>query len=643
MTSNISDNELEKIQKKYGDLKGKLIIVDMVKGSNKLGLSLAGNKDRNKMSVFVCGMHPRGLACKDGRVKIGDELLEVNGVVVYGRCHLNASAMIKGLSGTAYKIVLIRREGAVEEMAVKPLTQFPSELDEEATEDKYCHYRGMHTVTVRKGLHGLGIMIIEGKHAEVGQGIFISDIQENSAAEQAGLSVGDMILAANDTDLVGADYDTAASILKQAEGLITLIVANPNKPSPGYIYDDEKKPNELIEKAHEKNKTIKCDKKNKSPPPLPPPKPTHLSGKLNNNNISHLPTTNSITSSIIPKPVNAVSSPINNNTVVSVAKSENTNSNDTVSFQEENEPHLDPKKCDIKPGKETTIEITKERIGLGLSIVGGSDTPLGVVLIHEVYPDGAAALDGRLKPGDQILEVCGEDLRDATHEHAITALRQTPNVVQMLVYREEGQSHEEDAFETLDVDLQKKSGRGLGLTIVGRKNGPGVFISEVVKGGIAEADGRLIQGDQILEVNGQDLKTASQEHAAAVLKTTMGRIHMKIGRLKAGSRRSTSGLITTQKTQENLDSPAELKSISLERGSAGLGFSIVGGYGSPRGNLPIYVKKIFDNGAAAKDGRLKPGDQIISVNDHSLEDLTHEEAVQVLKKVTGTVVLQVLS
>lgn len=31
---------------------------------------------------------------------------------------------------------------------------------------------------------GLGIMIIEGKHAEVGQGIFISDIQEGSAAYQ---------------------------------------------------------------------------------------------------------------------------------------------------------------------------------------------------------------------------------------------------------------------------------------------------------------------------------------------------------------------------------------------------------------------------------------------------------------------------
>ncbi|GFR01860.1 multiple PDZ domain protein [Trichonephila clavata] len=571
-------------------------------------------------------------------------VLEVNGVVVYGRCHLNASAMIKSLSGTSYKILLLRREGAIDEMAVKPLTQFPSELDEEATEDKYCHYRGMHTVTVRKGAQGLGIMIIEGKHVEVGQGIFISDIQENSAAEQAGLKVGDMILAANDADLVGADYDTAASILKQADGLLTLIVANPHKPTTGYIYEDEKKCAEIIENSHEKNMTIKtCEKKkDKSPPPLPPPKPSFLASKASSNNISSLVTpleTRTFNCSVAPLASTAVISEVH--PLVSTAKTEDANGND--SFQEDDEPQPDPKKCEIKPGKETTIEITKEKIGLGLSIVGGSDTPLGAVIIHEVYPDGAAALDGRLRPGDQILEVNGEDLRDALHEHAITVLRQTPNLVQMLVYREEGQSQEEDAFETLDVELYKKAGRGLGLSIVGRKNGPGVFISEVVKGGIAEADGRLIQGDQILEVNGQDLKEASQEHAAAVLKTTMGRIHMKIGRLKAGSRRSTSCLTTTPKIQENIDSPAEFKTITLERGSAGLGFSIVGGYGSPHGDLPIYVKKLFDNGAAAKDGQLKPGDQILSVNDQSLEGLTHEEAVEVLKKVTGTVALSVLS
>ncbi|GIY75384.1 multiple PDZ domain protein [Caerostris extrusa] len=548
----------------------------MVKGSNKLGLSLAGNKDRTKMSVFVCGMHPKGLAAKDGRFRIGDELLEVNGVVVYGRCHLNASAMIKSLSGTAYKILLLRREGAIEEMAVKPLTQFPSELDEEATEDKYCHYRGMHTVTVRK----------------------------------AGLRVGDMILAANDADLVGADYDAAASILKQADGLLTLIVANPNKPS-GYIYEDEKKCSEIIENSHEKGITIKmCDKKkDKSPPRRHPP------------NLPSCP----------PRPASPACPPIE------------ANGNEALSLEEDAGGQQDPKKCDIRAGRETTVEITKEKIGLGLSIVGGSDTPLGTVIIHEVYPDGAAALDGRLRPGDQILEVNGEDLRDALHEHAITVLRQTPNLVQMLVYREEGQGHEEDPSESLDVELYKKPGRGLGLSIVGRKNGPGVFISEVVKGGIAEADGRLIQGDQILEVNGQDLKTASQEHAAAVLKTTMGRIHMKIGRLKAGSRRSTSSLTTTPKIQENIDSPGVIKTIALDRGATGLGFSVVGGRGGRHGDLPVYVKAVFGEGAAARDGRLKPGDQILSVDDRSLEGLTHAEAVEVLKEATGTVVLSVLS
>lgn len=39
--------------------------------------------------------------------------------------------------------------------------------------------------------------------------------------------------------------------------------------------------------------------------------------------------------------------------------------------------------------------------------------------------------------------------------------------------------------------------------------------------------------------------------------------------------------------------PPQCKSITLDRGPDGLGFSIVGGYGSPHGDLPIYVKTVF--------------------------------------------------
>lgn len=53
------------------------------------------------------------------------------------------------------------------------------------------------------------------------------------------------------------------------------------------------------------------------------------------------------------------------------------------------------------------------------------------------------------------------------------------------------------------------------------RNDTGVFVSDVVKGGVAEADGRLQPGDQILSVNGEDLKNATQEIAAGVLKVKL--------------------------------------------------------------------------------------------------------------------------
>lgn len=74
---------LEKIMQRYGNLPGELHMIELEKGKTGLGLSLAGNKDRSRMSVFIVGIDPNGAAGKDGRLQIADELLEVSSCNLY--------------------------------------------------------------------------------------------------------------------------------------------------------------------------------------------------------------------------------------------------------------------------------------------------------------------------------------------------------------------------------------------------------------------------------------------------------------------------------------------------------------------------------------------------------------------------------
>ncbi|KAG7154404.1 multiple PDZ domain protein-like isoform X2 [Homarus americanus] len=533
-------------------------------------------------------------------------------------------------------------------------------------------------------------MIIEGKHAEYGNGIFISDLQEGSVAAEAGLLVGDMILCVNKEEMVGVDYDQATNILKKTEGVINMWVANASRGKDGKV--------PAAAAATEKKKPDVPPKPTLAPKPVLPAKPPSLS--------SMLPPPAPVSSSSLDEPTIPSSPPLlparpapmerlpshGLSSITSTASSTSTTSSPS-SLPPTDEKPQDPATAEILPGKETTIEIVKEKMGLGLSIVGGSDTLLGAIIIHEVYPDGAAAKDGRLKPGDQILNVNNENFREITHQKALSVLRQTPSKVKMVVYREEGTQKEEDLYDTITVQLTKKSGKGLGLSIVGRKNGPGVFISDVVPGGVAESDGRLMQGDQILEVNDKDLRQATQEQAAAILKCAPGSVSMKLGRLKAGKKanannnaNSTWPVTISDSTPDSSSSPSTeppvpiprthlpslhqshlpslhqphllpppqqhapqetqeplgIRTILLERRDDGLGFSIVGGFGSNLGDLPIYVKSVFERGAAAREGSLRRGDQILEVNGQSLAGLTHADAVAILKEARGSVALTIL-
>lgn len=61
------------------------------------------------------------------------------------------------------------------------------------------------------------------------------------------------------------------------------------------------------------------------------------------------------------------------------------------------------------------------------------------------------------------------DLREASHDQAINVLRQTPQRVRLVVYRDEAQYKEEELWDSFSVELQRRCGQGLGLSIVGRR------------------------------------------------------------------------------------------------------------------------------------------------------------------------------
>jgi len=64
-----------------------------------------------------------------------------------------------------------------------------------------------------------------------------------------------------------------------------------------------------------------------------------------------------------------------------------------------------PGKNPVVCGEVSTIEVERGQLDLGLSVVGGCDTPLVCIVVQEVFPEGALGRDGRIQPGDQVLEV----------------------------------------------------------------------------------------------------------------------------------------------------------------------------------------------------------------------------------------------
>ncbi|XP_033506477.1 discs large homolog 1-like protein isoform X22 [Epinephelus lanceolatus] len=226
-----------------------------------------------------------------------------------------------------------------------------------------------------------------------------------------------------------------------------------------------------------------------------------------------------------------------------------------------------------KPVSEKVMEIklVKGPKGLGFSIAGGVGNQHipgdNSIYVTKIIEGGAAHKDGRLQIGDKLLAVNSACLEEVSHEHAVTALKNTPDVVYLKVakpnsvfmndsfappdltnsYSQHMENHisppnflgqplpppassgrysptpksmlgDDDVTREPRKVVLHRGATGLGFNIVGGEDGEGIFISFILAGGPADLCGELRKGDRLVSVNGVDLRNATHEQAAAALK-----------------------------------------------------------------------------------------------------------------------------
>ncbi|KER26606.1 hypothetical protein T265_06179 [Opisthorchis viverrini] len=227
--------------------------------------------------------------------------------------------------------------------------------------------------------------------------------------------------------------------------------------------------------------------------------------------------------------------------------------------------------------------------GFGFSIAGGIDFPVAEadagIYVTRIAPNGCADVDGRLRVDDQILAVNGISLEHVTNMEA--------------------------------VQTMKRAGDSLHL---------------------------------ILAVNGISLEHVTNMEAVQTMKRAGDSLHLVVRRYHGGKAASASVNSSSTPRSTSVRSP-ELLSELDESGDTpvwfevqlrkptpdtSLGMSIAGGREAEDdpNALPvpgIFVTRVTPNGLAQRDGRIMPGDQLMQVNGVDVSQMSHADAVQVLR------------
>ena len=235
--------------------------------------------------------------------------------------------------------------------------------------------------------------------------------------------------------------------------------------------------------------------------------------------------------------------------------------------------------------------------GLGISLEGTVDVEGGVELrphhyIRSILPEGPVGLNGKLSSGDELLEVNGQKLLGIKHVDVVKILRELPNTVRLVCARK-SESGENRVINTSQDRAAFEARNILGGSL---------------KNLLPQPEQRLLKALSDTSLNTSSTVTVTSEPS--------------LQKAKSRSLEVTNLAMWSD----------EVEFIELIKTDRGLGFSILDYQDplDPKGTV-IVVRSLVPNGAAEHDGRITPGDRLISVDGRVIKNVTLDQAVQALK------------
>ncbi|XP_065669712.1 uncharacterized protein LOC100198221 isoform X2 [Hydra vulgaris] len=312
------------------------------------------------------------------------------------------------------------------------------------------------------------------------------------------------------------------------------------------------------------------------------------------------------------------------------------------------------------------IELLKERgKSLGIVITGGNNTIAKLVLIKEVSKNSIAnRCSIPLLPGDEIIEVNGQNVTGLGHNDVLNTLKNAPPLLKLKIYRK---SHRNKELLTL---LENE-------TTLPKMN-TGNFLSNLKDTTQNQVKSELVRIMSPTSVNAKKQSLSVETFDANNLDNSRKvvfstppippRRYNSLPRSKSSLSPKTNRSYTNEKDyalNNTFCSDSRLSNTSLSNNSLneslvdnldcrilmeidlhktegrGLG---IGVYGGPKSVITegIKVKRLIPESIAGMDGRLKGGDLIIAINGTPLRGLTQGDALGMLKTIPDCILLKVL-